>query len=330
METVLRRTRGISAPVADEYELSVYLDLRHLGSLCDTYIRGYGEELPEEKLNRLVADLLLGVFSNTACSNGHRWLGRFFADGFFFIQKFEEEAKKTLRFAIPLWREYEPESVEVTIEHNLASTFIGFRNMFEGVNTNTLVGFSDDDAYISKRLDKIFDQDVIIDFRNNTIHQIYQEEITSIGSGRVTWAYLIEESMRINQEVLRRNPSTRFGTEELMEFIDVDEMRSRFESSDLMSRLLIISDAMVAESVFDNMVVDLAGIISRILISNSATLTMVVDQLTKRAEMMGITGTVTIHCTDFSWMGYNAIVKVGVFKIDANLLPHLPTRFAGV
>lgn len=57
------------------------------------------------------------------------------------------------------------------------------------------------------------------------------------------------------------------------------------------------------------MLLDLAGIISRIVYSNSDTLRMITDQLTMRAGAMGISGTVSIHCTNFQWLGQAAVVR---------------------
>ena len=69
METISRGTGGDCNELQRRYELSVYLDIRHLGSLCTTYLKIYGEELTDYKLHRLVADLLLGVFSQTTSVN---------------------------------------------------------------------------------------------------------------------------------------------------------------------------------------------------------------------------------------------------------------------
>lgn len=320
METISRGTGGDCNELQRRYELSVYLDIRHLGSLCTTYLKIYGEELVDYKLHRLVADLLLGVFSQSTSSQSHRWISTHFPDGFFFIQRFEEEARKTLQLSLPLWREYEPESVELTIEHNLASTFIGFRHMFENVNQNTLTPFSLDDQAITRRMTPVFEQEVIIDFRNNMQHQIQEVEIQSIGSGHVTWAYLVEESMRINLELLQRNHlATTMDVDSVVALLDVNEMRSRFERTELMTRLITVADAYAADTVFDNMLLDLAGIISRIVYSNSDTLRMITDQLTMRASAMGINGTVSIHCTNFQWLGQAAVVRFGVFTLHDTL-----------
>lgn len=192
--------------------------------------------------------------------------------------------------------------------------------MFENVNQNTLTPFSLDDQAITRRMTPVFEQEVIIDFRNNMHHQIQEVEIQSIGSGHVTWAYLVEESMRINLELLQRNHlATTMDVDSVVALLDVDEMRSRFERTELMTRLITVADAYAADTVFDNMLLDLAGIISRIVYSNSDTLRMITDQLTMRAGAMGISGTVSIHCTNFQWLGQAAVVRFGVFTLHDTL-----------
>lgn len=316
MEAYIRRTGDVGSEQSEAYELSYLLDLRHLGDLTKSYLAVYGEELTDEKLHTLVIDLIYGFMTNVRCSHSHRWMGKFFNEGMEFIELFEKETSKALSSAINIWREYEPESIHIQIDKHLASTFIGFKRMIPNVNRTLLPTQNGLDTYIGQRIVPLFEQDVVMDFSNSMTYQVCEQELMALASGRITWAYLIEECMRINGELRKAlyNPS-QISVETVIEHIDIDELRTRFENSEVMERCLLIHDVRASDDILDNIVIDLAGLIARILHSNTEIMAVITDQLFLRLQASGYAGRVSFHCISFEWLNRAGVAKFGAFPI---------------
>ena len=305
MDTYIRGAREPSPVTSREYELSSIVDLRHLVALTKNYIRTYGEELTDNRMHKLVIDLLMGAMSNTRCTDSHRWIGKYFNEGSEFLDLFEQQVFDTLAFAMPLWREYDVDALHISMEDNPSSIFIGFKNMFENVNRLLLPTTNEDDSFLSRLQTSLFEQDFVIDFGRSMIHQVHETELMNLANGRITWAYLIEECLRINLELKRANTfiPDQISLDAIYRLVDFDELRTRFENSDRMDRLLTVSDATVAENMFDGIIQDLVTLIARIIHGNSDTLDFIYDQMLTRLNLMNYRGGFTINCTSFTWIG---------------------------
>lgn len=319
METWERRARGTGISVPIEYELSALINIAHLGSLCDIYFKSYGVDLDDRKLWKRLVDLFHCTVAGTRASDTHRWLSVYFNEGLEFIDRFEQETRMVLSHTLPLWREYDPETFVISIEHHLASTFIGFRKMFPNCSKNTLKAISDDDRAVLNKLTPTFKQDFVIDLSKAMPYGIDDQELLSLNNCQITWAYLIEECMRVNYEIVTKNPHCTEITDEMIaDHLDVNELSMRFSKSSLSDRLMTVEDERAANTVFDMIVVELAGIIERILYWNSPLFTMMADQLLNRAMLSGQGGYV-YYCVNLEWMNKSAIVTFAGFLIDLGI-----------
>lgn len=315
METGIGRAGRSGIVGESEYELSALINIQHLGSLCDVYFKSYGCEVSDQKLWRCVVDLIHCTVSGTRGSDSHRWICANFNEGIEFIERFEKETLQVLCYAIPLWREYDPAAFIVSVESTLASTFIGFRKMFKDCNRTILDQILEEDRSILKRIEPIFEQDFVIDLTRTTYHHVDEQELSLLDECKVSWAYLIEECIRINSELRNQYPEAiRYTPDDVCRLIDVDELRQRFNTTSMCSRIELISDCYAADMRFDNLVVEFANIISRVIDFNSQLFVMIVDQLWTRAALMGLQGMSTFHCIDFAWMNKAAVVKIGCFN----------------
>lgn len=316
MEANLGRTRNLGSGIAETYEISCVLDLRHLADLTKNYLAVYGEELSDYKLNKLVIDLLYGLLTKCHSTDNHRWMRKFFNEGLEFIELFEKEASITLSSNFPLWREYESNEIHLTVENNLSSTFLGFKTMFPNVNRKLMTTHNGMDSYVNQRMNALFEQEVLLDFSNTMAYAVCEQELRLLSHGRITWAYLIEESTRLS--MIMRNqgiyPSKMSGSM-LASLLDKEELKARFENSDTMNRLVTTEDVVAADRIFENIQLDLADLISRILFSNCETLTMIADQLFNRAKAMGYEGMVSFHCFEFQWLNRAGIAKFGAYPV---------------
>ena len=316
MEAYIGGARAIGSQFTESYERSYLLDLRHLGDLTKNYLAVYGEELTEVKLNKLVVDLFYGTLTGSRCTANHRWMGKFFLEGHEFIEMFEKEAGKVMSSVLTNWRDYEPESAHIVVEEYLSSTFVGFRNMLPNVNRTLLPTQNGLDTYIAERVQTLFEQEIVLDFSNSMAHEVCEQELMSMANGRLTWAYLIEECMRVNNEMRKTGiHPAQMVAENIIEFLDIDELRTRYENSPIMTRCLLVDDVSIAEAVFDRVIVDLAGLIARILYSNSEILSIIHSQLIGRLEATGYRGLVSFHCTGFTWLNRAGIAKFGAYRL---------------
>lgn len=298
------------------YEFSYLLDLRHLADLTKSYLAVYGEELTDEKLNILIIDLLYGLMTDLRFSHSHRWMRKFFQEGSEFIEHFEKEAAITLSSVINIWRDFEPECIHILIEQHISCTFIGFKPMLPNVNRTLLPTHNGMDTYIAQSVQTLFEQEVILDFSNSMAHEVCEQELISMANGRLTWAFLIEECLRVNSDITKRGyHPVQMVAENIIEFLDIDELRARYENSAIMNRCLLVDDITVAEATFDNIIIDLAGLIARILYSNSEILSMIHSQLFQRLNASGYQGRVAFHCVGFSWLNRAGIAKFGAYRI---------------
>lgn len=317
METIQGRTRGVSDAGESKYEFLALTDLTGLGSLSVRYLQSWGEDLSEEKLRRFVADLLYDYMTENHTSQSYRWVTRRYENGFDFIQRFEDEALLQLRTALPLWREYRPEDLVISIESHLGSSTIGYKEMLPGITKTVLSDINQDDKVMLMHLKPIAKQEFIIDFSKTMSHEISEPEFRMLNSGKITWAYLIEECIRINLQIDNRG-LTNIGGEKIFDlvvsYVDVDELRTRFENTEYMHRVLVCNDIDSVDAVFDSIWMDFARIIYRILYNNEALLKMVYDQAMARASLLIPVGsTISMHITNLQWMGQSAMVELSTF-----------------
>lgn len=316
MEAYIRRTGAVGSQQSETYEFSYLLDLRHLAAFAKNYLAVYGEELTDEKLNVLIIDLIYGLMTDLRFSQSHRWIRKFFQEGAEFIEHFEKETAIALSSVIPNWRDFEPECIHILIEQHISCTFIGFKPMLPNVNHTLLPTHNGMDTYIAQNVQALFEQEVILDFSNSMAHEVCEQELISMANGRLTWAFLIEECLRVNADITKRGfHPIQMVAENIIEFLDVDELRARYENSPIMNRCLLVDDISVAEATFDNIIIDLAGLIARILYSNSEILTVIHSQLFQRLNASGHQGLVAFHCVGFQWMNRAGIAKFGAYRI---------------
>ena len=316
MGTYIRRTGSFNTGTGEDYEVFAVVDLRHLVSLTKSYISSYGEELTDLKMNNLIIDLLHATFTSYQSSDSHRWLRSFFNEGSEFIELFEKEASSTLNLVIPNWRDFEAECVHLVIEESISSTFIGFRKMFPNCNRNLLELSNDSDRFPLNKMKMIFEQEVLLDFSNSMSHTVDEAELDALSNGRISWAYLIEEITRISGIIRERNIfASQITVDTIVGLLDVTELTSRFENGDLYNRLILVEDSYACGILFDELLIDLAGLIARILYSNNEILNYIADQLALRARAHGYFANVSFHCVEVKWMNKAAIAKFGAFEV---------------
>lgn len=120
--------------------------------------------------------------------------------------------------------------------------------------------------------------------------------------------------MRINLS-LRRDGilPIDINRENVIELLDQDELRMRYEGSPLMDRLFTCEDAFACDRAYENILIDLAGLIARILFSNSEILAVIYQQLVMRLSSMNYTGNYALHCISFNWLNRAGIAKFAVY-----------------
>lgn len=315
MEAYARRTRNIGPQCHETYEFSHLINLDSLGVLFKRYISSYGEELSEERLNRAVLDLITGLLSSYRGTSTHRWLTRNFNEGFEFIELFEKEAGLLLGKFIPNWRDIESEAFHISIPDHLANTFIGVKPMLPNVNVGFLNTVNQDDTFIGNHLHPLFDTQFLLDFSKNMVTDINEVELQALSHCSITWAYLVEECMRISVELSKKGTNPATITESLVvQYLDHEELQTRLNSSKIPDRILLIEDGYSLDRITEKFASNFASIVARVIYGNINLLCQIYEQITLQIRMMNYHGHYTIHCTNFEWFNRVGRVTFTAFK----------------
>ena len=319
METhQVRGAGGSRVTLPLELEVSAYIQIYHLTSALVNYLGSYGEELTEEKLQRVVADLIVctvtGYYDKT-----HYWLTKTYLDGHVFVGYFEKEVRALLKECLPLWREYEPTNFYISIETN-GAVLIGFKNMFNGIPKQTLEVLNKHDTWQLDKMQPIMEHSYIVDFSQGI--DVDVSYIQSIGSIGITWGYLIEETLRISAMVPRllaeRQESgllvnNNVSAMDLLPYLDHPELKTRHRSTDLYSRMISLTDGLVVYEQYNSIAESFAELIAKIINVNLNTLLTINQQLQRYMENLGIPGLVN-YCIGLHWIGRAAVIQLGTFR----------------